>query len=308
MQQRIPARRCTSIDDGGDPAWAAPAAAARRVGDRLRRPMDERKRRRARSRAAGRAGPAGRGGRAGQSAHRRRARDGGSRADALARPRRRRARGLVSRPEGRRRDRRGPVGRGESVGAVARHFPRSRRRNCRIRKFRRSEGAPQGPVGRGGHYGAIFAADYFEGAEVGYKWFAAKGERRCFRSASASPTPSSALDGLAVSVQAAGWSPASRSATTGAARASRRRNSMSRTAPGATDSLRLAGWSRVALKPGEGRRVERRRSIRGCSPRSTKKGVAGASRAEAIASRRASTRSDGTWLRRISVSAAQLPP
>ena len=32
-------------------------------------------------------------------------------------------------------------------------------------------GAPIGPVGRGGHYGAMFIANYDEGAAVGYKWF-----------------------------------------------------------------------------------------------------------------------------------------
>ena len=39
------------------------------------------------------------------------------------------------------------------------------------------KGAPLGPVGRGGSYGRTFTADYSEGAAVGYKWFAEKGER-----------------------------------------------------------------------------------------------------------------------------------
>ena len=41
-------------------------------------------------------------------------------------------------------------------------------------------GAPIGPVGRGGRYGAMFTADYDEGAEVGYKWFFERGERPLF--------------------------------------------------------------------------------------------------------------------------------
>ncbi len=42
------------------------------------------------------------------------------------------------------------------------------------------EGAPRGPVGRGGRYERIFTADYSEGADVGYKWFAKRNEMPLF--------------------------------------------------------------------------------------------------------------------------------
>ncbi|HEX4765822.1 MAG TPA: glycoside hydrolase family 3 C-terminal domain-containing protein [Lichenihabitans sp.] len=41
-------------------------------------------------------------------------------------------------------------------------------------------GAPRGPVGRGGRYGRIYAADYSEGAAVGYKWFATRHQAPLF--------------------------------------------------------------------------------------------------------------------------------
>ena len=116
-------------------------------------------------------------------------------------------------------------------------------------------GAPIGPVGRGGHYDRTFVAQYGEGAEVGYKWYFDRGERPLFpfgfglsyttfglRSLSAS------ADGARVTVRATVWNSGARAGVaipefyvSGPA--------------GANIPLRLAGWSRVDLAPGEEREV-----------------------------------------------------
>ena len=64
----------------------------------------------------------------------------------------------------------------ERAIAASRRCPATRR----ARRWVRSDAAAD--------YGAIFAADYSEGAAVGYKWFAERAASgRCFPSASASP-------------------------------------------------------------------------------------------------------------------------
>ncbi len=116
-------------------------------------------------------------------------------------------------------------------------------------------GAPTGPVGRGGHYGAIFTAVYDEGAAVGYKWFFERGERPLFPFGFGLSYTAFGLDSLAVRVNG------------GAATATVNvRNSGDRTGAatpqfyvagpeGSNIPLRLAGWSRVDLAPGENRQV-----------------------------------------------------
>src|SRR5271165_393288 len=116
-------------------------------------------------------------------------------------------------------------------------------------------GAPIGPVGRRGHYGATFAAVYDEGAAVGYKWFFERGERPLFPFGFGLSYTAFALDSLAVSVDG--------SAATATVNV---RNSGDRSGAatpqfyvagpeGSNIPLRLAGWSRVDLKPGENRQV-----------------------------------------------------
>jgi beta-glucosidase len=117
-------------------------------------------------------------------------------------------------------------------------------------------GAPNGPVGRGGHYGRIFVANYNEGAEVGYKWFFDRGERPLFpfgyglsytnfdlRALTAS------ADGTKVVVRATVRNLGS------SAGAATPQFYVSGPA-GADIPLRLAGWGRVDLGPGEEREVE----------------------------------------------------
>jgi beta-glucosidase len=116
-------------------------------------------------------------------------------------------------------------------------------------------GAPVGPVGRGGHYGAMFDAVYSEGAAVGYKWFFERGEQPLFPFGFGLSYTSFALSDLAVNVDG--------SAVTASATV---RNSGKRDgaaipefyllAPeGEHIPLRLVGWDRIDLKPGEERHV-----------------------------------------------------
>jgi beta-glucosidase len=116
-------------------------------------------------------------------------------------------------------------------------------------------GAPSGPVGRGGHYGAMFTAVYSEGAAVGYKWFFDRGQQPLFPFGFGLSYSTFALSELAANV----------SGQTVTARATVR-NSGKRagtaipqfylTGPnGANILLRLVGWDRVDLEPGEHREV-----------------------------------------------------
>jgi beta-glucosidase len=116
-------------------------------------------------------------------------------------------------------------------------------------------GAPIGPVGRGGHYGAMFTAVYDEGAAVGYKWFFKRAEQPLFPFGFGLSYTRFDLSKLAVNVSG-------RTVTASAAV----RNSGERagvatpqfylTGPeGADILLRLVGWDRVELKPGEERQI-----------------------------------------------------
>ncbi|HZZ63441.1 MAG TPA: beta-glucosidase [Roseiarcus sp.] len=114
-------------------------------------------------------------------------------------------------------------------------------------------GAPVGPVGRGGRYGRIFTADYPEGAAVGYKWFFARGERPLFPFGYGQSYTKFGLRDLKVSVDgdkvAASVSVRNMGSRAGAAIA---QLYLSGTRSGRIP-LRLAGWSRIDLAPGEER-------------------------------------------------------
>jgi beta-glucosidase len=116
-------------------------------------------------------------------------------------------------------------------------------------------GAPHGPVGRDGRYGAMFTATYDEGAAVGYKWFFERGVRPMFPLGFGLSYTSFALSKLVVNVSG-------HAVTAGATV----RNSGTRAGAatpqfyisgpnGSHIPLRLAGWDRVDLKPGEERQV-----------------------------------------------------
>jgi beta-glucosidase len=114
-------------------------------------------------------------------------------------------------------------------------------------------GAPIGPVGRGGHYGKIFIADYSEGAAVGYKWFFARGEHPLFPFGHGLSYTKFDLRDLKVKVDgdkvAASVSVRNLGSRAGAAIAQLYLSGP----PSGRVPLRLAGWSRLDLAPGEER-------------------------------------------------------
>jgi beta-glucosidase len=116
-------------------------------------------------------------------------------------------------------------------------------------------GAPIGPVGRGGHYGATFIAAYDEGASVGYKWFSERAERPLFPFGFGLSYTKFALNGLAVNVSGQAVT-ASATVRNSGKRAGTATPQFYLSGPqGARIPLRLVGWNRVNLRPGEERRV-----------------------------------------------------
>ena len=116
-------------------------------------------------------------------------------------------------------------------------------------------GAPIGPVGRGGHYGGTFTAVYDEGAAVGYKWFLERGERPLFPFGFGLSYTAFALDSLAVSVNG-GVVTASVNVRNSGDRTGAATPQFYVSGPeGANIPLRLAGWSRIDLAPGENKQV-----------------------------------------------------
>jgi beta-glucosidase len=113
-------------------------------------------------------------------------------------------------------------------------------------------GAPLGPVGRGGHYGAMFAADYSEGAAVGYKWFAKTNERPLFPFGFGLSYTTFSLRDLTVTADGDAVTASANVVNTGA-RAGAAVTQLY--ASNANLPLRLAGWGRMELQPGETRRV-----------------------------------------------------
>jgi beta-glucosidase len=122
-------------------------------------------------------------------------------------------------------------------------------------KIQGDPGAPIGPVGRGGHYGAIFTAMYDEGAAVGYKWFVERGEQPLFPFGFGLSYSTFALSELAVK--------ASDHTVTVKATVRNSGDHAGTAVPqfyltgpnGANILLRLVGWDRVDLEPGELRQV-----------------------------------------------------
>ena len=116
-------------------------------------------------------------------------------------------------------------------------------------------GAPSGPVGRGGHYGAMFTAVYDEGAAVGYKWFFKQAEQPLFPFGFGLSYTSFDLSKLAVNARGPTVT-ASATVRNSGARAGTATPQFYLSGPdGANILLRLVGWDRVDLKPGEQRQV-----------------------------------------------------
>jgi beta-glucosidase len=116
-------------------------------------------------------------------------------------------------------------------------------------------GAPSGPVGQGGLYDKMFTAFYNEGAAVGYKWFCERGEQPLFPfgfglsySTFALSEPTVKVSGHTVRAKASVRNSGDRAGTAVP--------QFYLTGPnGANILLRLVGWDRVDLRPGEQRRI-----------------------------------------------------
>ncbi len=116
-------------------------------------------------------------------------------------------------------------------------------------------GAPIGPVGRGGHYGAMFTALYNEGAAVGYKWFSERGEQPLFPFGFGLSYTRFVLSELAVRVSGHTVT-ASAIVRNSGPRAGAAIPQFYLSGPQRADiPLRLVGWDRIDLLPGEQRRV-----------------------------------------------------
>ena len=118
-----------------------------------------------------------------------------------------------------------------------------------------SNGAPIGPVGRGGHYGAIFTAQYDEGAAVGYKWFFKREEQPLFPFGFGLSYTKFDLSNLAVKV-GGGMVTASATVRNSGDRAGVTTPQFYLSGPESANLLlRLVGWEKMNLKPGEKRQV-----------------------------------------------------
>jgi len=134
-------------------------------------------------------------------------------------------------------------------------FPENEAQLPRARVPGDPKGAPRGPVGRGGHYGRIFVARYDEGAAVGYKWFAERGERPLFPFGFGLSYTSFALSDLAASTNG-GLVTASATVRNVGGRAGVAIPQFYLSGPAELSiPLRLVGWRRLELQPGEARRV-----------------------------------------------------
>jgi beta-glucosidase len=116
-------------------------------------------------------------------------------------------------------------------------------------------GAPHGPIGRGGHYGTIFTASYPEGAAVGYKWFAEHRERPLFPFGFGLSYTAFRLLDLSIGVSG-NETTASLTVRNAGDRAGIATPQVYVSGPLTTNlPLRLVGWTRIALRPGEEKRA-----------------------------------------------------
>ena len=116
-------------------------------------------------------------------------------------------------------------------------------------------GAPIGPVGRGGHYAAIFTATYDEGAAVGYKWFFSKAEQPLFPFGFGLSYTTFDLSKLTVKVSGR-MATASATVRNSGEREGAATPQFYLSGPGGANLLlRLVGWQKIDLEPGEERQV-----------------------------------------------------
>ncbi len=116
-------------------------------------------------------------------------------------------------------------------------------------------GAPIGPIGRGGHYGAIFTAHYDEGAAVGYKWFFKRAEQPLFPFGFGLAYTKFDLSNLTAEVRGDRVT-ASATVRNSGDRAGVATPQFYLSGPqGANLLMRLVGWQKISLRPGEERQM-----------------------------------------------------
>jgi beta-glucosidase len=113
----------------------------------------------------------------------------------------------------------------------------------------RRNGAPNVAEGR------VLVAEYREGAEVGYKWFAARGERPLFPFGFGLSYTRFALDDLSVRVDGQRVQAQATVKNVGERAGAATPQFYIALPGGAEAALRLVGWRRVELQPGEARTV-----------------------------------------------------
>jgi beta-glucosidase len=116
--------------------------------------------------------------------------------------------------------------------------------------------APIGPVGRGGHYGRIFVVNYDEGANVGYKWFHAKGEQPLFPFGFGLSYTTFSLGALELTVEGAHVVAKATVSNSGKREGAAVAELYLVGGPDPSPPIRLLGWSRVDIAPHETREIE----------------------------------------------------
>jgi beta-glucosidase len=134
-------------------------------------------------------------------------------------------------------------------------FPANERQLPHPRMQGDPRGAPQGPVGRGGRYGRVFTADYSEGALVGYKRFFARGERPLFPFGYGLSYTTFGLSDLEASVDGDRVTARVTVRNVGSRAGAAIPQLYLSGPPGDRIPLRLAGWNRIDLAPGEQRQT-----------------------------------------------------
>jgi beta-glucosidase len=117
-------------------------------------------------------------------------------------------------------------------------------------------GFPLGPVGRGGRYGPAFPVDYSEGAAVGYKWFAERRERPLFPFGFGLSYTDFELTELHLSMVGGEPEAEARLRNVGSRAGAAVAQLYLTGSDAAPPPVRLLGWTRTDLQPGEERSVK----------------------------------------------------
>jgi beta-glucosidase len=112
---------------------------------------------------------------------------------------------------------------------------------------------PLGPLGRGGRYGPPFTVEYSEGAAVGYKWFEERGERPLFPFGFGLSYTDFELTGPHVSMVGGEPEAEARLRNVGARAGAAVAQLYLTGSDAARPPVRLLGWTRTDLLPGEER-------------------------------------------------------